>query len=287
MKCSQCGSQWESRKIMTACPFCGEALTEAREQPARPETIHDIPDAIRYAVAVRGEEVMLRPEIVAAYIDDLVESHERAKALFRFGCRYKVPQQVYGILCEKAKSSREIKTMQLKSMLMRDAFMEEQNAVALVNMTLAGVGLHELRLSVDAGVNSSVPPSEDEPSTADSPTKKPSEPLPPSRRRRKPEARATTDQAPKEEKDPSPEVLARLSDEPQRKKTSEPLPPSRRRRKPEPLPPSRIRKKPEPRPAPDEVPKEKTGATPKDRKSVEKYLARLNGESLQGKKNDK
>lgn len=142
MKCSYCSREWNSNSSEDVCPFCGKKQTKSNNIE-----INDVPDAIRYVISKYGIDVLLQPNVLSAYVNDLVEDHKRDKDLFRVGCNHNMTQQIHSILKESDASTRMLTVNRLKQTLMEDAFMTEANSIELLNMILEGVGLHELRLS--------------------------------------------------------------------------------------------------------------------------------------------
>lgn len=138
MQCSSCGSKWESKNIVTTCPFCG-----ANFEKKNPEDM-GVSDAIESIIATQGLDILKNSRLVNAYIMDMVRWHDREKKLFKIMC-------VNGVLetaCKIAGTSEsEVKTAlikkQLKS-LVEDAFLAENNAIDALNIVLRGIGEKEI-----------------------------------------------------------------------------------------------------------------------------------------------
>lgn len=139
MKCKQCGSSWNSSIEPEKCPFCGAVLKE---------DINDIPSVISYMVSEMGNDVLLSPNIVMSYVMDLVKGHDREKKLFRMGCNSGTLERIHKILAEPKQSGQESLVLNLKQYLMNNVFMSEENAIELIDMSLQGVGLMRLKLSM-------------------------------------------------------------------------------------------------------------------------------------------
>ena len=103
----------------------------------------------RSLIKKEGADILLKPETVMSYISDLVKGREREKKLMRVGSTNGVFQRAHAILVEPKQSRREVLVLDAKQHLMDNAFLSEENAVALVNMALEGIGLASLRLKAD------------------------------------------------------------------------------------------------------------------------------------------
>ena len=124
MKCSYCSREWNSNSSEDVCPFCGKKQTKSNNIE-----INDVPDAIRYVISKYGIDVLLQPNVLSAYVNDLVEDHKRDKDLFRVGCNHNMTQQIHSILKESDASTRMLTVNRLKQTLMEDAFMTEANTI--------------------------------------------------------------------------------------------------------------------------------------------------------------
>ena len=141
MICNVCNKEFVSAPGDSRCPFCGADLGKDSDQ-------HTIPGVITFLIKKEGADVLLKPETVMSYISDLVKGHDRDKRLIRVGSTNGVFQKAHALLAEPKQARREVMVLDLRQHLMDNAFLSEENAVALVNTVLEGIGLSSLRLTV-------------------------------------------------------------------------------------------------------------------------------------------
>ena len=139
MICNVCKKEWAGSPDDTRCPHCGADLVKGADQ-------HTIPGVISFLIKKEGADVLLKPETVMSYISDLVQGQDREKKLMRVGSTNGIFQKAHAILVEPKQSRREVLVLDAKQHLMDNAFLSEENAVALVNIALEGIGLPSLRL---------------------------------------------------------------------------------------------------------------------------------------------
>lgn len=140
MQCNSCGSKWESNNIVTTCPFCGANLAKAKD----PNNM-DISDAIESIIANQGVEVLKNSRLVNAHVMDLVRGHDRDKKLFRILCTNGAMEFAYKIAKTTDSSQKEVIIKKQIKVLVDDAFLAEDNAIAAINIILRGLGEKELQ----------------------------------------------------------------------------------------------------------------------------------------------
>lgn len=140
MQCNACGSKWESNDIVTKCPFCGANLAKAKD----PNNM-DISDAIQSIIANQGVEVLKNTRLVNAHVMDLVKGHDRDKKLFRILYSNGAMEFAYKIVKTSDSSQKEIITRKQIKVLVNDAFLAEDNAIAAINIILRGLGEKEVQ----------------------------------------------------------------------------------------------------------------------------------------------
>lgn len=138
MQCNSCGSKWESNNIVITCPFCGNNLAKTKD----PNNM-DISDAIESIIANQGIEVLKNSRLVNAHVMDLVRGHDRDKKLFRIICSNGAMEFAYKIAKTSDLSQKEIITKKQIKVLVDDAFLAEDNAIAAINIILRGLGEKE------------------------------------------------------------------------------------------------------------------------------------------------
>ncbi len=141
MICNVCKKEWVGVSGDTVCPYCGANLDKDDRQ-------HTIPGVIAFLVKKEGADVLLKPDTVMSYISDLVKGSDRDKKLIRVGSSNGIFQKAHALLTEPKQSRREVMVLDIRQHLMDNAFLSEENAVALVNTVLEGIGLSSLRLTV-------------------------------------------------------------------------------------------------------------------------------------------
>ena len=140
MICNVCKKEWVGVPGDTVCPYCGADLGKDERQ-------HTIPGVIAFLIKKEGADVLLKPDTVMSYISDLVKGNDRDKKLIRVGSSNGVFQKAHAILAEPKQSRREVMVLDVRQHLMDNAFLSEENAVALVNTVLEGIGLPSLLLT--------------------------------------------------------------------------------------------------------------------------------------------
>lgn len=145
MQCNSCGSKWESNNIVTICPFCGANLAKAKD----PNNM-DISDAIESIIANQGIEVLKNSRLVNAHVMDLVRGHDRDKKLFRILCSNGAMEFAYKIAKTSDASQKEIISKKQIKVLVDDAFLAEDNAIAAINIILRGLGEKEIQAASTA-----------------------------------------------------------------------------------------------------------------------------------------
>ena len=141
MICNVCKKEWVCAPGDTVCPFCGANLRKDERQ-------HTIPGVIAFLVKKEGADILLKPDTVMSYIADLVKGNDRDKKLMRVGSANGIFQKAHALLAEPKQSRREVMVLDIRQHLMDNAFLSEENAVALLNTVLEGVGMSSLKLSV-------------------------------------------------------------------------------------------------------------------------------------------
>lgn len=145
MQCNSCGSKWESNNIVITCPFCGNNLAKTKD----PNNM-DISDAIESIIANQGIEVLKNSRLVNAHVMDLVRGHDRDKKLFRILCSNGAMEFAYKIAKTSDASQKEIITKRQIKVLVDDAFLAEDNAIAAINIILRGLGEKEVQATSTA-----------------------------------------------------------------------------------------------------------------------------------------
>lgn len=138
MQCSSCGSKWESKNIVTTCPFCGANFEKKNSEDM------GVSDAIESIIATQGLDILKNSRLVNAYIMDMVRWHDREKKLFKIMCVNGVLETAYKIA---GTSESEVKTVLIKKQLrslVEDAFLAENNAIDALNIVLRGIGDKEI-----------------------------------------------------------------------------------------------------------------------------------------------
>ena len=141
MICSVCKKEWVGAPDDTKCPYCGADLNKGSDQ-------HSLSGVIAFLIKKEGVDVLLKPDTVMSYISDLVKGHDRDKKLMRVGSSNGIFQKAHALLIEPKHSRREVMVLDIRQHLMDNAFLSEENAVALLNTVLEGIGLPSLRLTV-------------------------------------------------------------------------------------------------------------------------------------------
>lgn len=139
MICKVCKKEWTGAPDDGRCPHCGAHLSKGADQ-------HTIPGVIAFLIQKEGVDILLKPETVMSYIYDLVVGSERDKKMMRVGSANGIFQKIHAVLIEPKQSRREVMVLDIKQHLMDNAFLSEENAVAIVNLALEGAGLPSLRL---------------------------------------------------------------------------------------------------------------------------------------------
>lgn len=168
MICNVCKKEWVSAPGDVRCPYCGADIGKGGDQ-------HTIPGVIAFLVKKEGADVLLKPDTVMSYISDLVKGQERDKKLMRVGSTNGIFQKAHALLAEPKQSRREVMVLDIRQHLMDNAFLSDENAVALVNTVLEGIGLSSLRIKVKSqnkAEQKPSPPLKQQPKTAPS-SKKP------------------------------------------------------------------------------------------------------------------
>ena len=140
MQCNSCGSKWESNNIVTKCPFCGANLAKAKD----PNNM-DISGAIESIIANQGIEVLKNTRLVNAHVMDLVRGHDRDKKLFRILCTNGAMEFAYTIAKTTDSSQKEVIIKKQIKVLVDNAFLAEDNAIAAINIILRGLGEKEIQ----------------------------------------------------------------------------------------------------------------------------------------------
>lgn len=157
MICSVCQKEWTGAPDDTQCPFCGADFRKGAAQ-------HDIPGVIAFLIRKEGADVLLEPNKVNSFIADLVLGHDRDKKLLRVGSSNGIFEKAHAVLVEPKQTRREVMVLDMKQHLMENAFLSEENAIALVNMVLEGIGLPSLQLkSVEKRAEGAVPQQQPKP----------------------------------------------------------------------------------------------------------------------------
>ena len=145
MQCNSCGSKWESSNIVITCPFCGANLAKAKD----PNNM-DISDAIESIISNQGIEVLNNTRLVYAHVMDLVRGHDRDKKLFRILCSNGAMEFAYKIAKTTDSSQKEVIIKKQIKVLVDDAFLAEDNAIAAINIILRGLGEKEIQATSTA-----------------------------------------------------------------------------------------------------------------------------------------
>jgi len=167
VKCNVCMNEWSGTSDEVRCPFCGADLSRGADQ-------HDVSGVISFLIKKEGIDVLLRPDTVTAYISDLVRDHERDKKLMRVGVANGILQRAHSVLTEPKQSRREVMVLDMKRHLMDSAFLSEQNAEAIVILTLNGIGLPALAAGMKSAGSDNPTARSALPTMADKPTAEPS-----------------------------------------------------------------------------------------------------------------
>ncbi len=144
MICNVCKSEWNGTSGDTKCPVCGADQSMGADQ-------HTVPAVIAFLVRKEGADVLLQPNAVMSYVSDLVLGHDRDKKLLRVGSANGVFEKAHAVMIEPKQSRREVMVLDMRQHLMDNAFLSEENAVAIVNMVLEGIGMSSLRLNTESG----------------------------------------------------------------------------------------------------------------------------------------
>lgn len=139
MICNVCKSEWNGTSGDTKCPICGADQTKGKDQ-------HTVPGVIAFLIKKEGADILLQPATVMSYISDLVQGHDREKKLMRVGSANGIFEKAHAVLIEPKQSKREVMVLDIRQHLMDNAFLSDENAVAIVNMALEGIGMSSLRL---------------------------------------------------------------------------------------------------------------------------------------------
>lgn len=71
MKCLKCNSKWETKSIFTVCPFCGESLTEIKQEGSD-GTFLNVSDCFKHIYSLFGKEIVLKKNTFMSTFCDLM-----------------------------------------------------------------------------------------------------------------------------------------------------------------------------------------------------------------------
>ena len=120
MKCSNCGSSWDTVSTISKCPFCGYDLENAKNQNYYFSSMEDV---LAYLIKTYGKQIIKEPRL-ASYIVDLAPAFKRETRLLRVVIDSGAYQRV---LDAEKNSNEEKKTVIVKeSARLRDEFYIEE-----------------------------------------------------------------------------------------------------------------------------------------------------------------
>ena len=127
MKCNKCGSEWTSSVQIGKCPFCGSNLNE--ESTA----FESVSEALQYLIKYKHIDILLDTEKVISFIADKEIKNDREKRLFLIGCKFGITEKMYGVFSQHDRGHQREIIQNIKTFLLDDAFISENNAVELIN----------------------------------------------------------------------------------------------------------------------------------------------------------
>ena len=71
MKCSKCNSKWETKSVYTACPFCGEALIQIKDNTSQ-GAFQNVSDCFKHIYSLFGKELVLKNKLFLSTFNDLM-----------------------------------------------------------------------------------------------------------------------------------------------------------------------------------------------------------------------
>jgi len=140
MICSKCNSKWETKQLMTNCPFCGEKLSNNDNA--------DISDVIHNLIEQKGVECLKNHKLVYSYIVDLVAGKEREKRLLKIAFSNGLLDVAALILSKKDKNQQEILIRKIIKDLQENAFLSTENSIIATNVMLRGIGFEPIELQI-------------------------------------------------------------------------------------------------------------------------------------------
>lgn len=105
MKCSKCNSKWESKSIFTVCPFCGEKLTEPKQENSD-GTFHNVSDCFKHIYSIFGKEIVLKNNTFMSTFCDLMPNHPLEKNLVYTALSSGVFKQLFNLKDSEVSAER-------------------------------------------------------------------------------------------------------------------------------------------------------------------------------------
>ncbi len=149
MQCSSCGSKWESKNIVSNCPFCGKLLVvESLENMTVTTALHKI-------IADSGIEILNNSRMIISLVADYVVGFDKEKKLLKIASSNGVLTSIIKISQETNTEQQQVLVQKTKKILTDDAFLSEDNAILILNILLEAINVEKLEIEEEIVTKSS------------------------------------------------------------------------------------------------------------------------------------
>ena len=140
MQCNSCGSKWESKNIVSNCPFCGNSLVvESLENMTVTTALHRI-------IADSGIEILNNSRMIISLIADYVVGFDKEKKLLKIASSNGVLTSIIKISQETNTEQQQVLVQKTKKILTDDAFLSEDNAILILNILLDAINVKKIEV---------------------------------------------------------------------------------------------------------------------------------------------
>lgn len=140
MQCNSCGSKWESKNIVSNCPFCGNLLVvESLENMT-------VTTALRKIIDDSGVEILNNSRMIISLIADYVVGFDKEKKLLKIASANGVLTSIIKISQETKSEQQQVLVQKTKKILTDDAFLSEENAILILNILLESINVNKIEI---------------------------------------------------------------------------------------------------------------------------------------------
>lgn len=149
MQCNSCGSKWESKNIVSNCPFCGNLLVvESLDNMT-------VASALRKIIDNSGIEILNNSRMIISLIADYVVGFDKEKKLLKIASANGVLTSIIKISQETNSEQQQVLVQKTKKILTDDAFLSEENAILILNILLEAINVKKIEAQKQENVTPS------------------------------------------------------------------------------------------------------------------------------------